>query len=251
MQVIKLQGAITGFGVGLGTSYLVTEVNWGVVGSSIGDAGRGVLQLFNNRNILLNISIVIPKKGDNTENKFFEIDGKDEDNWHYIVVKDLIEAKSKVNKYLKKKKAETIIVYTHGSPGGINVDDEQNTYQKDLFEKYPDINNKKIKETITSLIGIGNSVEKDGNLIFNSCSVCLSDEGMGLGKGISTLIQNRHLFLTRGLTPGTISLIGGKPVGVIGKILKGFNGQAFLNGQNLGPGRLKIVSSGIISFKFN
>lgn len=241
----KMQGAAWGFGIGMAASYAATEVNWGNIGINL-------RSLFSVANILSNIVIVIPKPSSSFESRYKEIDNKNQDNWHYIVSKDVNEANKKLKNYLKKKKAESIILNTHGSTGGLVLDESEESYQDELVKKYPDINNTSYKETVGSLISIGNSLEDDGNLIINSCSACYKDNGLQLGNTISKLIPNKRVFLSSDLGVGSVlSLSNNSIIGTVGKSYKGYQGNVFVNGSFLGGGRLTIKSSGSVFFKFS
>jgi hypothetical protein len=177
----------------------------------------------------LNVSIVIPNKngkGEYYEGDFYDMDGVDEGDWHFIVAKNIGDAKIKLKRYLKKRKADNIILDSHGSNGGINVDEDQNTISENSFDIYPKNQSEYAKKSITDIVEIGESTKSSGNFLITSCTVCYKDDiGKKIGNRLAELTK-RNLYLSSGFSRGTIAHQGGKPVSNIGGDLSKIKGGA-------------------------
>ena len=208
-----------------------------------------------------NISIVIPLESKSREKAYWDKDGKDEEDWHYIVARDVNEANDKLKRYLGKSKADNIILDTHAGIEdrnfqGVVFNEKGDQIAPNSFSIYPKNSNEDVKKGISSILNIGRSVKNGGNFLVLSCYAGKGKDGTLFGKNISGRIGSRSLYLNEGYTKPTLNSfnLGGKGLKAYPRFgpmqdTPGAKFKSFSNGAFSGSGNININKSGAV-FQF-
>jgi hypothetical protein len=208
-----------------------------------------------------NISIVIPLEYSSREKLYWDKDGQDEGDWHYIVARDVNEARDKLKRYLGKTKADNIILDTHAGIDnrtfqGVVFNDQGDQIAPGSFSIYPRNSNEDVKKGISSILNIGKSVKDGGNFLISSCYAGKDKDGTEFGKNISGRLGSRTLYLNEGYTKPTLNSfnVGGKGWKVYPRFgsmqdTPGAKFKSFNNGAFRGSGNININKSGAV-FQF-